>query len=136
MQFVQGPDFPTGGLLLRSREKGEGLAAAYGTGRGRVIVQARAHIEEMGRGRSRLIVTELPYQTNKSSLIERIAELSRSGELEGLSDLRDESDRQGMRIVIEYATADPQKVLALYQRTPMQSTLASVCWPGRRSRAY
>jgi DNA gyrase subunit A len=124
MQFIHGPDFPTGGLLLRSRDKGEGLSAAYGTGRGRVLVQARAHIEEMGRGRSRLIVTELPYQTNKSSLIERIAELSRTGGLDGLSDLRDESDRQGMRIVIELArTADPEKVLAaLYQRTPMQST--------------
>ena len=124
MQFIQGPDFPTGGLLLRSHDKTEGLSAAYGTGRGRVIVQARAHIEDMGRGRSRLIVTELPYQVNKSALIERIAELSRGGELEGLSDLRDESDRQGMRIVIELArTADPEKVLAaLYQRTPMQST--------------
>ncbi len=89
-----------------------------------MTVQARAHIEEMGRGRSRIIVTELPYQTNKSALIERIAELSRGGQLDGLSDLRDESDRQGMRIVIELArTADPAKVLAaLYQRTPMQST--------------
>src|SRR3990172_6324780 len=105
MQFIQGPDFPTGGLLLRSHHKTEGLSAAYGTGRGRVIVQARAHIEDMGRGRSRLIVTELPYQVNKSALIERIAELSRGGELEGLSDLRDESDRQGMRIVIELARA-------------------------------
>ena len=124
MAFIHGPDFPTGGLLLRSRDKAEGLSAAYGTGRGRVTVQARAHIEEMGRGRSRIIVTELPYQTNKSSLIERIAELSRGGQLDGLSDLRDESDRQGMRIVIELArTADPAKVLgALYQRTPMQST--------------
>ncbi len=124
MQFIHGPDFPTGGLLLPSRDKSEGLSAAYGTGRGRVTVQARAHIEEMGRGRSRIIVTELPYQTNKSALIERIAELSRTGQLDGLSDLRDESDRQGMRIVIELArTADPAKVLAaLYQRTPMQST--------------
>ena len=124
MAFIRGPDFPTGGLLLRARDKSEGLSAAYGTGRGRVTVQARAHIEEMGRGRSRIIVTELPYQTNKSGLIERIAELSRGGQLDGLSDLRDESDRQGMRIVIELArTADPAKVLAaLYQRTPMQST--------------
>jgi DNA gyrase subunit A len=119
MQFIQGSPR---GLLLRSLKRAR---ARQPTARPRrVIVQARAHIEEMGRGRSRLIVTELPYQTNKSSLIERIAELSRSGELEGLSDLRDESDRQGMRIVIELArAADPQKVLAgLYQRTPMQST--------------
>jgi len=124
MQYIRGPDFPTGGLLIRSRDKSEGLAAAYATGRGRVTVQARAHIEDMGRGRSRIIVTELPFQTNKAALIERIAELSRAGELEGLSDLRDESDRQGMRIVLELArTASPEKVLAaLYQRTPMQST--------------
>ncbi|HMK09068.1 MAG TPA: DNA topoisomerase (ATP-hydrolyzing), partial [Anaerolineales bacterium] len=124
MDFIRGPDFPTGGLLLRSRDKAEGLGAAYGTGRGRVTVQARTHIEEMGRGRSRIIVTELPFQTNKAALIERIAELSRGGQLDGLSDLRDESDRQGMRIVIELArTADPARVLAsLYQRTPMQST--------------
>ena len=91
---------------------------------GRVTVQAQAHTEEMGSGKSRIIVTELPYTVNKSSLIERIAELARAGHLEGLSDLRDESDRQGMRIVIELTkNADPEVVLReLYKRTPMQTT--------------
>ncbi|MCQ3938348.1 MAG: DNA gyrase subunit A [Chloroflexi bacterium] len=125
MKFVQGPDFPTGGLILQ--EKGEdGLESAYGSGRGKVTVQAKAHIEEMERGKSRIIVTELPYTVNKSSLIERIAELAREGHLEGLSDLRDESDRQGMRIVLELTkNADPNFVLRdLYKRTPMQTTFS------------
>ncbi len=123
MEFVQGPDFPTGGIIIQ--EKGEeGIESAYGSGRGRVTVQAKAHIEEMERGKSRIIVTELPYQVNKSSLIERIAELARDGHLEGLSDLRDESDRQGMRIVLEMTkNAEPESVLReLYKRTPMQTT--------------
>ncbi len=123
MKFVKGPDFPTGGLIIE--EKGdEGIEAAYGTGRGKITVQAKAHVEEMERGKSRIIVTELPYTVNKSSLIERIAELAREGHLEGLSDLRDESDRQGMRIVLELTkNAEPEKVLAaLYKRTPMQTT--------------
>ena len=123
MRFVQGPDFPTGGLIIQ--EKGEdGIESAYGSGRGRVTVQAKAHVEEMERGKSRIIVSELPYQVNKSSLIERIAELARDGHLEGLSDLRDESDRQGMRIVLEMTkNADPEIVLRnLYKRTPMQTT--------------
>lgn len=123
MRFVQGPDFPTGGIIIQNPQ-GDELTGAYGSGRGRVIVQARAHLEEMGRGRNRIIVTELPYMTNKSSLIERIAELVRDGALEGIADLRDESDRQGMRIVIEVSkTAEPEKILReLYRRTPMQST--------------
>ncbi len=123
MEFVQGPDFPTGGIIIQ--EKGEdGIESAYGSGRGRVTVQAKAHIEEMERGKSRIIVTELPYQVNKSSLIERIAELARDGHLEGLSDLRDESDRQGMRIVLEMTkNVEPETVLReLYKRTPMQTT--------------
>lgn len=125
MKFVKGPDFPTGGLIIE--EKGdEGIESAYGSGRGRVTVQAKAHIEEMERGKSRIIVSELPYMVNKSSLIERIAELARDGHLEGLSDLRDESDRQGMRIVLELTkNADPNFVLRdLYKRTPMQTTFS------------
>ncbi len=125
MKFVQGPDFPTGGLIIQ--EKGEeGIESAYGSGRGRVTVQAKAHVEEMERGKSRIIVSELPYQVNKSSLIERIAELARDGHLEGLSDLRDESDRQGMRIVLEMTkNANPEIVLRdLYKRTPMQTTFS------------
>ena len=127
MQFIQGPDFPTGGLIVQDTHEDD-LTAAYGTGRGRVTVQARCHIEEISRGRNRIIVTELPYMTNKSSLIERIAELSRAGRLEGLSDLRDESDRHGMRIVIELSrTAEPDKVLQnLYKSTPMRSTFGII----------
>ncbi|MCI0519230.1 MAG: DNA gyrase subunit A [Chloroflexi bacterium] len=127
MRFVQGPDFPTGGVIIQSGEE-DILASAYGSGRGQLTVQARAHLEEMERGRSRIIVTELPYMTNKSSLIERIAELSREGKLEGLADLRDESDRQGMRIVIELTkTADPETTLRdLYKHTPMQSTFSII----------
>ena len=127
MEFIQGPDFPTGGVIIQ--ESGvDGIEAAYGSGRGKVTIQARAHYEEMERGKNRIIVTELPYQVNKSSLIERIAELAREGHLEGLSDLRDESDRQGMRIVLELTkNVDPEKILAeLYKRTPMQSTFSII----------
>jgi DNA gyrase subunit A len=125
MRFVQGPDFPTGGVIVHSAGE-EGLISAYSTGRGRVNIQARAHLEEMERGRSRIIVTELPYMTNKASLIERIAELVREEKLEGITDLRDESDRQGMRIVIELSkTAEPEAVLRdLYKHTPMQTTFS------------
>jgi DNA gyrase subunit A len=129
MNFIKGPDFPTGGIIVHDKkDDGEGLRAAYGSGRGKITIQARAHLEQMGRGRSRIIVTELPYQTNKSNLIERIADLARSGVLEGLADLRDESDRQGMRIVIELSkNADPEKVLTeLYRRTPMQATFSII----------
>jgi DNA gyrase subunit A len=125
MEFVQGPDFPTGGVIIE--EQGENaIEAAYGSGRGRVTVQAKAHVEEMERGKNRIIVTELPYMVNKSSLIERIADLAREGYLEGLSDLRDESDRHGMRIVLEMTkNADPEVILRdLYKRTPMQTTFS------------
>jgi DNA gyrase subunit A len=125
MEFVEGPDFPTGGVIIEQKGE-EGIEAAYGKGRGRVTIQAHAHVEEMERGKSRIIVTELPYQVNKSSLIERIAELVRDGHLEGITDLRDESDRQGLRVVIELTkNVEPEKVLAdLYKRTPMQSTFS------------
>jgi DNA gyrase subunit A len=127
MQFIKGPDFPTGGMIVQTAEE-EGMTSAYGSGRGKVTVQARAHIEEMERGRTRIIVTELPYMTNKSSLIERIAELAREERLEGIADLRDESDRQGLRIVIELnKTANPQKVLQdLYSKTSMRSTFGII----------
>jgi DNA gyrase subunit A len=127
MNFIKGPDFPTGGVIIQESGE-EGIEAAYGSGRGKVTIQARAHYEEMERGKNRIIVTELPYQVNKSSLIERIAELAREDHLEGLSDLRDESDRQGMRIVIELAkNVDPEKILTeLYKRTPMQSTFSII----------
>ena len=125
MRFIKGPDFPTGGVIIQDTN-GDTLASAYATGRGGVTVQANAHWEEMSRGRNRIIVTELPYMVNKSSLIERIASLVREERLEGIADLRDESDRQGMRIVIELTkTAEPDAVLReLYKSTPMRSTFS------------
>jgi DNA gyrase subunit A len=127
MQFIKGPDFPTGGIIISSAD-GDSLKTAYGSGRGRITLQARAHLEEMSRGRTRIIVTELPYMTNKSSLIERIASLTRDGKLDGIADLRDESDREGMRIVIElFKGVDPNELLGnLYQRTPMKNTFSII----------
>ena len=123
MKYVKGPDFPTGGIILHENN-GEDLLSAYATGRGKVTLRGKIHLEEMGRGKNRIIITELPYQINKSSLIERIAELVREGGLEGISDLRDESDRQGMRIVIELnkVAATENLLRDLYRRTPLQST--------------
>ena len=127
MRFVQGPDFPTGGLILVEEENDE-LRRAYSTGRGKLTVRARVHLEAAGRGRQRLIVTELPYAVNKASLLERIAHLVREGKVEGIADLRDESDRQGMRIVIELAKGtDSDEVLArLYKYTPLQHTFGVI----------
>ncbi len=130
MQFIKGPDFPTGGILYRYREDGkveeaiDAIAQGYSVGRSRLILQAKAHFEEMSRGRMRIVVTELPYQTNKTALIERIASLTRDGKLEGLTDLRDESDRTGMRIVIELnRNTDPKATLKdLFKYTPLQQT--------------
>ncbi len=123
MKYVQGPDFPTGGIILEEHGENE-ILAAYATGRGRVIVRGRVHAEEMSRGRMRLIITELPYQVNKSALIERIAELVREETLEGIADLRDESDRHGMRIVIELRQGvEPDTVVSgLYRKTPLEIT--------------
>ena len=128
MYFIKGPDFPTGSLVYRYREGKNGhddiIAQAYAGGRGRLLVQAKVHVEAMSRNRSRLVVTELPYQTNKTRLIERIADLVRDGKIEGLTDLRDESDRQGMRIVIELTrnVKSDDILKALYKLTPMQQT--------------
>ena len=123
MRYIKGPDFPTGGLILQD-ETSESLTQIYGSGNGLIQIRARTRLEEMSRGRMRIIVTELPYTVNKSALLERIAEIVREGSLEGISDLRDESDRQGMRIVIELnKNAEPDKILsALYKRTQMHST--------------
>ncbi|MFH1381686.1 MAG: DNA gyrase subunit A [Chloroflexota bacterium] len=119
-QFVKGPDFPTGGIILGQ----EGIRSAYATGHGKIVLQARAEIKEASdKGRSQIIVTELPYQTNKASLVERIAELVEEKKIFGISEVRDESDRQGMNIVIELRRdAHPQQVLnSLYKHTAMQS---------------
>ena len=117
---MPGPDFPTGGIIVGD----EGILQAYSTGRGRVVLRGQAHIEEMNGNRHRIVITEIPYQLNKSSLIERIADLARSEKIDGISDLRDESDRRGMSIVIELKRgAQPKKVLnQLYKYTPLQST--------------
>jgi DNA gyrase subunit A len=122
MQFIPGPDFPTGGQILGN----DVIIKAYATGRGKATVRAKANIEETSdtNGRFRIIITEIPYQLNKTGLIERIAGLVRSGRLDEISDLRDESDREGMRIVIELKRGtQPQKALnRLYKHTPLQST--------------
>jgi DNA gyrase subunit A len=125
-RHITGPDFPTGGLILDPAGSEEGLLSAYGSGRGKVAVRSRAHVEETTRGRSRILVTELPYQVNKAALLERIADLVRDGTIEGIADLRDESDRRGMRIVIDLVrSADAGKVLGdLYKRTPMETTFS------------
>lgn len=130
MEFIKGPDFPTGGLVYRYRQrKGDdvdAITAAYASGRGRVTVQAKAHVEQMERNKSRIVITELPYQTNKTNLLGRIADLHRDGKIEGLTDLRDESDRNGMRIIIETTrNVEAEEVLArLFKLTPMQSTFS------------
>jgi DNA gyrase subunit A len=123
LTFVKGPDFPTGGIILQNDDVME-LRSSYATGKGRIIVRGKVQLEEITRGRYRILISELPYQTNKTTLIERIAGLAREGKIEGISDLRDESDRHGMRIVIECAkNTDTDKILrALYQKTPLQST--------------
>ena len=127
MKYVKGPDFPTGGIVVLEDARNE-LVSAYATGRGRLMVRGRVHLEDMGRGRSRLIITEIPYQINKTGLIERIAQLVRDGVIEGIVDLRDESDRQGMRIVIELSkTGDSDSILrALYKHTPLQTTFGII----------
>jgi DNA gyrase subunit A len=120
LEYVEGPDFPTGGIIVGKEE----IAHAYATGRGRLTVRAMTHIEEMSGGRNRIVITELPYQTNKTSLLERIADLARSDRIDGVSDLRDESDRRGMSIVIELKRgAQPETTLnQLFKYTPLQST--------------
>jgi DNA gyrase subunit A len=133
MKFIKGPDFPTGALVFRYKgAKGDGaadaLTNAYATGRGRVIVRAKAHVEHMERNKSRIVITELPYQANKTNLLARIADLHRDGKIEGLTDLRDESDRHGMRIILETTrNVEPESVLAeLFKLTPMQSTFSII----------
>ncbi len=123
LTFVPGPDFPTGGVIVG----GEGIRQAYSTGRGRIILRGKAIIEEMRGGRNRIVITEIPYQLNKTTLLERIATLARDGKLGAISDLRDESDRDGMRIIVELKrTAYPRKVLnQLYKYTPLQMTFGA-----------
>jgi DNA gyrase subunit A len=121
-EIIKGPDFPTGGIILGQ----EGISNAYGTGRGRVILRCKHHLEESKSGRAAIIVDELPYQVNKAKLQERIAELVQSRDIEGIADLRDESDREGMRLVIELKRdAHTQQVLnLLFKHTQMQDAVS------------
>ena len=123
MTFVPGPDFPTGGIIVGQ----DSIKQMYTTGRGRLTVRGQAHIEEMRGGRYQIIITEIPFQVNKTGLIERIADLARDGRLDMISDLRDESDRRGMSIVLELRRgAQPKKVLnQLYKYTPLQATFGA-----------
>jgi len=124
MEHISGPDFPTGGIIMGR----SGIRAAYATGRGKIVVRARTEFEEFGQDRVRIIVTELPYQVNKRELVKKIAEQVRDKRLEGISDLRDESDRIGMRIVIELKKdANPQVVLnTLFKQTALQSSFGII----------
>ncbi len=122
MEHVKGPDFPTKGIIMGR----SGIRAAYATGRGRVVIRARHEFEEFGKDRTRIIITELPYQVNKRQLIRNIAEQVKEKRLEGISDLRDETDRNGMRVVIELKRdANPQVVLNhLFTQTQLQTSFA------------
>jgi DNA gyrase subunit A len=124
MEHIQGPDFPTRGIIMGR----SGIRSAYATGRGKVVIRARTEFEEYGQGRTRIIVTELPYQVNKRQLIKNIAEQVKDKRLEGISDLRDETDRNGMRIVIELKKeANPQVVLnKLFTQTALQSNFSII----------
>jgi len=124
MEHVTGPDFPTGGIIMGR----SGIRAAYATGRGKVVVRARTEFEEFGKDRIRIIVTELPYQVNKRQLIKTIAEQVKDKRLDGISDLRDETDRNGMRMVIELKKdANPQVVLNnLFKQTALQSNFSII----------
>ncbi len=123
MTYVKGPDFPTGGVIVGR----EGIIQAYATGRGRIVMRAEAKIEEMDGGRHRIVVTEIPYQLNKTTLLERIAKLVRSDRLVSISDLRDESDRHGLSVIIELKPGtQPRKALnRLYKYTPLQTTFGA-----------
>jgi len=124
MEHVSGPDFPTGGIIMGR----SGIRAAYATGRGKVVVRARTEFEEFGKDRMRIIVTELPYQVNKRQLIKAIAEQVKDKRIDGISDLRDETDRNGMRIVIELKKdVNPQVVLNnLFHQTALQSSFGVI----------
>ena len=124
MEHVTGPDFPTGGIIMGR----SGIRAAYATGRGKVVVRARTEFEEFGKDRIRIIVSELPYQVNKRQLIKNIAEQVKDKRLDGISDLRDETDRNGMRMVIELKKdANPQVVLNnLFKQTALQSSFGII----------
>lgn len=123
LEFVKGPDFPTAGAIYDAEE----IKNMYATGRGRVLIRGKADIEEIGQGKSAIIITELPYQVNKALLVARIAELVKEKKIEGISDLRDESDRHGIRVVVELKRdATPKRILnSLFKYTSLQTTFSS-----------
>lgn len=123
LEFIKGPDFPTAGNIYDIAE----IKNVYTTGRGRILIRGKAEIEEIGNGKSAIIITELPYQVNKALLVARIAELAKDKKLEGISDLRDESDRHGMRVMVELKRdAAPRKVLNnLFKHTSLQTTFSA-----------
>ncbi len=124
LKYVKGPDFPTAGIIFGA----EGIKEAYLTGRGRVVVRARANIEVSRNGKENIIITEIPYQVNKTNLIEKIADLVQTKKIEGISDLRDESDRDGMRIVIDLKRdVNPNSILnSLFKHSQMQTTFGII----------
>ncbi|MCK4266136.1 MAG: DNA gyrase subunit A, partial [Thermoplasmata archaeon] len=123
MEFIKAPDFPTGGIIYGIA----GIVEAYNTGRGRIRVRGKSHVEEMAN-KSRIIITEIPYQVNKSKLIENIADLVKAKKIEGITDLRDESDRKGMRIVIELKRGVMEELILnqLYKHTQLQTTFGII----------
>ena len=123
-EHVKGPDFPTAGFIMGS----DGINNAYKTGRGRIVMRGRANIEEDDKGKQKIIITELPYQVNKANLVEKIADLVRDKKLEGISDLRDESDKDGMRIIIECKRDAIAEIILnnLYKQTQLQDTFGII----------
>lgn len=124
MRWIKGPDFPTGGTVVGL----DGIKQTYETGRGSFIVRGKVVFEEVKAGRDRLVITEIPYQVNKSALVERIAELVREKKIQGVADLRDESDREGMRIVLELKKETPKEVVLnqLFKWTPLESSFGAI----------
>src|SRR6201988_4438776 len=124
MKIVPGPDFPTGAYIAGR----EGIEAAYRTGRGSFIMRAKAAIEESGKDRESIVITEIPYQVNKSRLIERIADLVQNKKIEGISDVRDESSREGMRIVVEVKRGEESQLILnnLFKHTQMQESFGMI----------
>ena len=125
MEFVKGPDFPTGGQIFDIAE----IRNVYRTGRGKILIRGVAGIEDIGQGKSAIIITELPYQVNKAALVAKIAELAKLKRLEGITDLRDESDRRGIRVVVELKRdTTPKRVLNnLFKLTALQTSFPANC---------
>ncbi|MGO4838331.1 DNA gyrase subunit A, partial [Rhizobiaceae sp. 2RAB30] len=123
MEIIPGPDFPTGGLILGR----SGIYSAYASGRGSIMMRGKVHIEDIRNDREAIIVTEVPYQVNKASMIEKMAELVRDKRIEGISDIRDESDRQGYRVVVELKRDAVADVVLnqLYRYTPLQTSFGA-----------